>query len=113
MEKKNTNWNTYKTAIEKEIEYNPLGNYQELEQIVHSTALKAIGMYNNNFNQVYNNQNIKTARHQKRTAKKKLQQVIKTKSNMEIKFSIESHKNIWRKLLLIMKLKLLRKNETI
>ena len=40
----NTNWNKYKNAIENEIEYNPPGNYQELEQIVHSTAMKTIGM---------------------------------------------------------------------
>ena len=42
-------------------------------------------MYNYNSSHVYNNKNIKTARQQKRTAKKELQQVIKTKNNMEIK----------------------------
>ena len=42
-------------------------------------------MYNYNFSHVYNNKNIKTAHQQKRTAKKELQQVIKTKNNMEIK----------------------------
>ena len=47
--------------------------------------MKAIGMYNYNSSHVYNNKNIKTARQQKRTAKKELQQVIKTKNNMEIK----------------------------
>ena len=47
--------------------------------------MKAIGMYNYNSSHVYNNKNIKTARQQKRTAKKQLQQVIKTKNNMEIK----------------------------
>ena len=41
-------------------------------------------MYNYNSSHVYNNKNIKTARQQKRTAKKELQQVIKTK-NIEIK----------------------------
>ena len=81
----NTNWNTYKNVIENEIEYNPPGNYQELEQIVHSTAMKAIGMYKYNSNQVYNNKNIKASRQQKHTAKKELQQAIKTKNNMEIK----------------------------
>ena len=80
----NTNWNTYKNAIGNEIEYNLPGNYQELEQIVHSAAMRAIGMYNYNSSHVYNNKNIKTAHQQKRTAKKELQQVIKTK-NIEIK----------------------------
>ena len=47
--------------------------------------MRAIGMYNYNSSHVYNNKNIKTARQQKRTAKKELQQVIKTKNNMEIK----------------------------
>ena len=42
-------------------------------------------MYKYNSNQVYNNKNIKTDRQQKRTAKKELQQVIKTKNNIEIK----------------------------
>ena len=46
--------------------------------------MNAIGMYNYNFSHVYNNKNIKTAHQQKRTAKKELQQVIKTK-NIEIK----------------------------
>ena len=38
-----------------------------------------------NSNQVYNKKNIKTACQQKRTAKKELQQAIKTKNNMVIK----------------------------
>ena len=42
-------------------------------------------MYKYNSNQVYNNKNIKTARQQKRTAKKELQQAIKWKNNIEIK----------------------------
>ena len=42
-------------------------------------------MYKYNSNQVYNSKNIKTAHQQKRTAKKELQQVIKTKNNMVIK----------------------------
>ena len=78
----NTNWNTYKNAIENQIE---IGNYQDLEQIVYSTAMKTTGMYKYNSNQIYINGNIKTARQKKRTAKKKLQQAIKTKNNMEIK----------------------------
>ena len=84
----NTNWNTYKNVIENEIEYNPPGNYQELEQIVHSTTMKTIGMCKDNCNQIYNNKNIKTstkARQQKHTAKKELQQAIITKNNIEIK----------------------------
>ena len=88
----NTNWNKYKNAIENEIEYNPPGNYQELEQIVHSTAMKAIGMYKYNSNQVYNNKNIKASRQQKHTAKKELQQAIKTKNNMEIKLKNEQYR---------------------
>ena len=60
---KYSNWNTYKNAIENEIVYNPPGNYQELEQIVHRTVMKTIGMlYKYNSNQAYNNKNIKTAR---------------------------------------------------
>ena len=83
---KYSNWNTYKNAIENEIVYNHPGNYQELEQIVHRTVMKTIGMlYKYNSNQAYNNKNIKTARQQKHTAKKELQQAIKTKDNMEIK----------------------------
>ena len=42
-------------------------------------------MYKYNSNQIYINGNIKTARQKKRTAKKELQQAIKTKNNMEIK----------------------------
>ena len=42
-------------------------------------------MYKYNSNQVYNNKNIKTACQQKHTAKKELQQAIKTKNDMEIK----------------------------
>ena len=80
-----TNWNTYRNIIENEIECNPPGNYQELEQIVYSTAMKTIGLYKHNTNQIYNNKNIKKARQQKRTAKKELQLAIKTKNNMEIK----------------------------
>ena len=52
---------------------------------MYSTAIKTIGMYKYNSNQVYDNKNIKTARQQKSTAKKELQQVIKTKNNIEIK----------------------------
>ena len=47
--------------------------------------MKTIGLYKHNTNQIYNNKNIKKARQQKRTAKKELQQAIKTKNNMEIK----------------------------
>ena len=60
----------------------PRTNYQELEQIVYSTVMKTIGMYKYNSNQVYNNKNTKTARQQKRTAKKELQQAIKKKKKM-------------------------------
>ena len=84
----NTNWSTYKNVIENEIEYNPPGNYQELEQIVHSTAMKTIGMCKYNSNQIYDNKNIKTStkvRQQKYTAKKELQQAIIIKNNIEIK----------------------------
>ena len=42
-------------------------------------------MYKCNSNQAYNNKNIKTARQQKHTAKKELQQAIKSKNNIEIK----------------------------
>ena len=69
----NTNWNIYKNTIENKIEYNPPTNYQDLEQIVYSTAMKAIGMYKYNSNQVYNNKSIKAARQQKPTAKKEIQ----------------------------------------
>ena len=57
----NTNWNTYKNAIENRIGYNPPSNYEEIEQIVYSTAMKTIGMCKYNSNQVYKNKNIKTA----------------------------------------------------
>ena len=57
----NTNWNTYKNVIENKIEYNPPSNYQDLEQIVHSTTMKTIGMCKDNSNQIYNNKNIKTS----------------------------------------------------
>ena len=66
----NTNWNTCKNTIENKIEYNPPANYQDLEQIVYSTAMRTIGMYKFNSNQVHNKKNIITARQQKRTAKK-------------------------------------------
>ena len=49
-------------------------------------------MYNYNSSHVYNNKNIKTARQQKHTAKKELQQVIKTKNNMEIKLKNNQHR---------------------
>ena len=81
----NTNWKAYKNTIENKIECNPPTNYQELEQIVYSTAMKIIGMYKYNSNQVCNNKNIKTAWQQKRTAKKELQQGIKSKNDIEIK----------------------------
>ena len=81
----NTNWNTCKNVIENGIEYNPPDNYQDLEQIQYNMAMKTIGMYKYNPNQVYNSKNIKTARQQKRTAKKQLQQAIETKNNMVIK----------------------------
>ena len=59
---KNTNWNAYKNTIENKVECNPPTNYQELEQIMYSAAMKTIGMYKYNSNHVYNNKNIKTAR---------------------------------------------------
>ena len=52
---------------------------------MYSTAMKTIGMYKYNSNQVYNNKNIKTAQQQKRTAKTELQQAIKSKNDVEIK----------------------------
>ena len=82
MKKCNRKWNRY----------NPTGNYQELEQIVHSTAMKTIGMYKYNSNQVCNNKNIKAARQQKRTAKKELQKAIKTKNDMEIKLKNKQYR---------------------
>ena len=110
----NTNWNIYKNTIENIIEYNPPTNYQDLEQIVYSTAMKTIGMYKYNSNQVYNNKNSKTTRQQKRTAKKEFQEAIKAKNNIEIKLKHNqyriSHKKIRRKLLPILKLKQLKKN---
>ena len=57
----NTNWNTYKNAIENRIGYNPPSNYEDIEQIVYSTAMKTIGMCKCNSNQVYKNKSIKTA----------------------------------------------------
>ena len=75
----NTNWNTYKNAIENKIEYDLATNYQELEQIAYSTTMKTISMYKYNSNKLYNNKNIYTARQQKPIAKKELQKAIKTK----------------------------------
>ena len=80
----NTNWNTYKNAIENKIEYDLATNYQELEQIAYSTTMKTISMYKYNSNKLYNNKNIYTARQQKPIAKKELQKAIKTKNNTEI-----------------------------
>ena len=77
----NTNWDAYRNTIE----CNPPTNYEELEQIVYITAMKTIGMYKYNSNQVYKNKNIKTARQQKRTAKKGLQKAIKSKNDIDIK----------------------------
>ena len=59
----NTNWNTCKNAIENRIGYipPPTSNYEDIEQIVYSTAMKTIGMCKYNSNQVYKNKNIKTA----------------------------------------------------
>ena len=75
----NTNWNTCKNAIENKIEYKPPANYQDLEQIVYSTAMGTIGMYKFNSNQVHNNKNIITARQQKHTAKKNYNKQSKQK----------------------------------
>ena len=47
--------------------------------------MKTIGMYKYNSKQVIKNKNIKTARQQKRTAKKGLQKSIKSKNNIDIK----------------------------
>ena len=47
--------------------------------------METIGIYKYNSNQVYNNKNIKTARQQKHTSKKELQQAIKSKTDIEIK----------------------------
>ena len=80
----NTNWNTYKNAIENKIEYDLATNYQELEQIAYSTTMKTISMCKYNSNILYNNKNIYTARQQKPIAKKELQKAIKTKNNTEI-----------------------------
>ena len=91
-----TNWNTYRNIIENEIECNPPGNYQELEQIVYSRAMKTIGLYKHNTNQIYNNKNIKKARQQKRIKKnynKQSKQKIIWKLSKKI-ISIESHMKI-------------------
>ena len=90
----NRNWNTYKSANENQME---IGNYQNLEQIVFSTAMKTTGMYKYNSNQVYINANIKTTRQQKRTSKTELQKAIKTKNNMEIKLKNNQYQNLTRK----------------
>ena len=75
----NTNWNTCKNAIENKIEYNPPANYQDLEQALYSAAMRTIGMYKFNSNQVHNNKNIITARQQKHTAKKNYNKQSKQK----------------------------------